>query len=80
MLGNVEIDDPAFVATSGKALRAIVRQTGRQEERVGGVALEVTDAELAAADSYEPAGYTRVTATLASGRIAWVYASDGSVG
>jgi hypothetical protein len=36
--------------------------------------LELTEAELARADRYEPAGYTRVAATLASGKQAWVYA------
>ena len=30
--------------------------------------------ELASADAYEPAGYKRVSARLASGRHAWVYA------
>jgi hypothetical protein len=48
--------DPAFVAASGKADHAIVR-------------------ELVMADACEPAGYTRVSARLASGRQAWVYAA-----
>jgi orotate phosphoribosyltransferase len=35
---------------------------------------EVTDAELAAADTYERrVAYTRIHVTLASGRPAWVY-------
>jgi gamma-glutamylcyclotransferase (GGCT)/AIG2-like uncharacterized protein YtfP len=68
------IEDPAFVAASGKADHAIVRFTGRDESRVSGMVLEVTDDELVRADQYEPAGYTRVLATLASGKRAWVYA------
>jgi hypothetical protein len=79
-LGTMEVRDPAFVATSGKAHHAIVRHTGNAEERVDGVALEVTDEELALADSYEPDGYVRVATTLVSGREAWVYASDGGGG
>jgi hypothetical protein len=75
-LDSIEIEDPEFVATSGKARHAIVRRTGRPEQRVHGVALEVTDQELAQADAYEPAGYTRVATTLASGREAWVYAAS----
>jgi hypothetical protein len=75
-LDSIEVADPEFVATSGKARHAVVRRTGRPDERVAGVALEVTDQELALADAYEPAGYTRVTATLASGREAWVYAAN----
>lgn len=68
------IEDPEFVAASGKADHAIVRFTGRDDNRVNGTVFEVTDAELARADQYEPAGYTRVVATLASGKAAWVYA------
>jgi hypothetical protein len=73
-LASIEIDDPDFAATSGQARHAIVRRTGRREDRVPGIALEVTDAELAAADAYEPAGYARAATTLGSGRPAWVYA------
>jgi catechol 2,3-dioxygenase-like lactoylglutathione lyase family enzyme len=68
------ITDPDFVTTSGKADHAIVRFNGRTESRVRGMALEVTDSELSSADRYEPAGYTRIATTLASGRRAWVYA------
>ena len=69
------VEDAAFVATSGAADHAIVRRTGRDEDRVAGTALEVTEEELARADAYEPAGYARVAARLASGREAWVYAA-----
>jgi len=70
----LEIKDPAFVAASGKSHHAIVKFTGNHDSRVRGMVFEVTDAELASADRYEPAGYTRVSTTLASGRQAWVYA------
>lgn len=79
-LGAIDVDDAAFVATSGKARHAIVKRTGGSEERVAGVALEVTEEELALSDSYEPAGYQRVSTTLASGRTAWVYAARESGG
>ena len=69
-----QIDDPEFVATSGKAHHAIVRPTGNPHDRVSGTVFELTDDELTAADRYEPAGYTRVSTKLASGRQAWVYA------
>lgn len=69
-----EVTDPAFVAASGKAHHAIVRENGRSESRVPGTVFEITDEELASADSYEPAGYTRIPTVLASGREAWVYA------
>ena len=69
----VRIEDPQFVATSGKADHAIVRVTGRNDSRVSGTVFEVSDDELAAADEYEPAGYERVSTVLASGKQAWVY-------
>jgi hypothetical protein len=71
--GLFEVTDPAFVAASGKSHHAMVRFTGRDEHRVAGTVFEVTDAELASADAYEPSGYGRVIARLASGRQAWVY-------
>jgi hypothetical protein len=69
-----KVEDLAFVATSGKAHHAIVKFNGLRESRVPGMAFEVTESELVKADEYEPAGYRRVLARLASGKQAWVYA------
>jgi hypothetical protein len=74
-LGTCRVADSEFVAKSGKADHAIVRFTGKSDSRVTGTVLEVTDEELAKSDAYEPPGYTRVNATLASGKRAWVYAA-----
>ena len=71
---TLEVEDPEFVAASGSARHAVVRFNGRGDSRVSGTVLELSDDELAAADRYEPAGYRRVPATLASGKRAWVYA------
>ena len=70
----LKIEEPEFVATSGKAHHAIVKFNGRDDSRVSGTVFEVSDEELASADAYEPAGYKRVSARLASGKQAWVYA------
>ena len=70
----LKIEDPEFVATSGKAHHAIVRFNGRDDSRVSGTVLEVLDEELTSADAYEPAGYERISTRLASGKQAWVYA------
>ena len=70
----LKIEDPDFVATSGKAHHAIVKFNGRDDSRVSGIVFEVSEEELASADAYEPAGYKRVSARLASGKQAWVYA------
>ena len=69
------IDDPSFVASSGKADHAIVRFNGRDESRVPGTVFEMTESELSAADAYEPDGYRRIAVVLASGRHAFVYAA-----
>jgi len=73
-LSTLRIEDPAFVATSGRSDHAVVTFTGNGEYRVAGMVFEVTDAELVSSDAYEPAGYARVEGRLASGKQAWVYA------
>ena len=70
----LKIEDPEFVATSGKSHHAIVQYNGSEDSRVSGTVFEVSDSELANADQYEPAGYKRISAMLASGKEAWVYA------
>ncbi len=75
----LEIADPQFVANSGKAHHAIVRFNGRSDSRVAGMVFEVSERELAQADQYEPTGYKRIAALLASGKEAWVYADARSV-
>ncbi len=72
------VQDPAFVAVSSQADHAIVQFTGRRDSCVSGMVFEVSEPELVRADNYEPAGYTRVSATLASGRQAWVYCDNRS--
>jgi hypothetical protein len=78
-LGLLRIEDPEFVAKSGKADHAIVRFGGNPESRVQGIVFEVAMGELEAADRYEPAGYSRISTVLASGKTAWVYADPGQV-
>jgi len=70
----LRIEDPQFVATSGKADHAIVKFNGRDDSRVSGTVFEISATELTKADQYEPAGYKRISAMLASGKQAWVYA------
>lgn len=70
---TIQVADPEFARTSGKAEHAILKPTSSPSARVAGMALEVTDQELVIADRYEPAEYRRVEASLASGGFAWVY-------
>src|SRR5689334_8688762 len=73
---SFQVTDSEFVAVYG-ASHVIVQHTGRDDDRTPGIVLELTDAELAMADAYEPVGYRRVAARFASGREGWVYAADG---
>lgn len=74
---QVPIEDPQRRAALGMTYYVNVLFTGHRADRVAGMVLELTDAELAAADEYErSAEYVRVAATLASGRQAWVYVSS----
>jgi GNAT superfamily N-acetyltransferase len=71
-----ERDELRGFGLSSTGIHANVLFTGRDDSRVAGTALEVTDAELAAADEYEHrAKYKRIAVTLASGKEAWVYVS-----
>jgi gamma-glutamylcyclotransferase (GGCT)/AIG2-like uncharacterized protein YtfP len=74
---SFEVRDPAFTSVYGSR-HVIVQHTGRDDDRTPGTVLELTEAELAKADDYEPAGYRRVAARFASGRQGWVYVADES--
>ena len=65
----LKIEDPQFVITSGKSHHAIVKFNGRKDSRVSGMVFEVTEAELARADEYEPQGYKRISVKLVSGKV-----------
>ena len=61
-----------------KQLANVIRN-GRGDSRVAGMAFEVSEDELLAADEYERAdGYVRVAVSLASGAQAWVYVDGNS--
>jgi hypothetical protein len=66
------INDSAVIALSGKSQHMIAKRSHANDE-VTGMVFEITADELAAADRYEVAEYTRVQVTLKSGVKAWVY-------
>jgi gamma-glutamylcyclotransferase (GGCT)/AIG2-like uncharacterized protein YtfP len=68
----VEITDPDVLAKSGQTHHPIVLP-GRRDDSVPGMVFEITADELAAADRYEVSDYKRMSVTLASGLVAWVY-------
>lgn len=69
----VRITDPAVIATSGADHHPIVVRSGDRADGVDGAVFEITEAELAAADTYEVSDYQRVAVRLGSGLEAWVY-------
>lgn len=71
-LDTVVITDPAVIATSGSDRHPILHR-GEPDDAVDGAFLELTTAELAAADDYEVDDYVRVSVTLKSGLPAWAY-------
>ncbi|WP_328412159.1 gamma-glutamylcyclotransferase family protein [Nocardia sp. NBC_00403] len=71
-LGEVTITDPAVIATSGSARHPVLRPADGATG-VPGTVFAITPTDLAAADAYEVADYTRVLLPLGSGRQAWVY-------
>ena len=70
----VRIDDPAVAERLKKTHHDNVRNTGDDWSSVQGTVFEVSDDELAKADTFEAQyHYKRVIVPLASGKEAWVY-------
>jgi len=70
----VKIADPDLAAKLGKSHHDNIAATGDDWSNVQGTVFEVTEAELAMADTFEAQfDYRRVNVTLASGNDAWVY-------
>jgi uridine kinase len=69
----VTITDPTVIAVSGTDRHPIVRHTGDPAGTTAGTVLEVSTAELAAADVHEVDDHRRALVRLGSGLDAWVY-------
>ena len=75
----LKITDPAVSARLGKTHHDNISATGDDWSNVQGTVFEITDAELAQADTFEAQfDYKRVNVTLASGNEAWVYIHQGA--
>src|SRR5437867_1701480 len=64
---DLEIEDQAVVAISGRAHHTMARFTGRASDVVSGVVFAVTPAEIQNADKYEVTAVKRVAVVLQSG-------------
>lgn len=70
----VRIPDAAVAARLQKTHHDNVNRTGDDWSTVQGTVFDVTDAELAKADTFESQfNYKRIAVPLASGKEAWVY-------
>jgi len=70
----VKIADPDVAKRLKRLHHDNVRKTGDEWSNVQGTVFEVTDADLAKADTFEAQySYKRVSVPLASGKDAWVY-------
>ncbi len=72
-LRAITLTDEKTIALSGKAEHTILEPTGDDNDQVEGIALELSAADLAKADAYEPPDYKRARARLRSGLTCWVY-------
>ena len=76
-LGKVTISDEGAIRTSGTATHLIVDPSDDPGDRVPGIVLRLSAAELEVADAYEVDDYARIAVTLESGIEAFVYARAG---
>ncbi|HEX8224002.1 MAG TPA: gamma-glutamylcyclotransferase family protein [Allosphingosinicella sp.] len=77
-LSPMTILDPHVIAVSGKDVHTIARPTGDPADRIEGLVLRITAAELDSADRYESGPIRRIAVRLVSGEEAFVYvAAEG---
>ncbi len=73
-----QINDPDVIAASGQTQHPIILPSTNPSDEIVGMAFELTESELTAADAYEVSDYKRVAVTLKSGCQSWVYVSATS--
>lgn len=73
VLRPLQITNEQVVKLSGAKVHSIASNTLDPTDEVPGVAFEISEAELLAADEYEVDAYARSEVLLASGRRAFVY-------
>ena len=72
-LQPLRITDRRVVELSGSDVHSIACRTRRNTDRIVGVAFEISEEELEAADLYEVDAYERAQVRLESGREAFAY-------
>lgn len=69
----IEVTDASFLSRGEDKHQRTLISSGNNKDMIEGTALEVTEAELALTDKYEPENYKRTRVTLQSGKQAWIY-------
>jgi hypothetical protein len=77
-VSEVDITDEAFLATGEQSRQLTATPSSNPNDSIQGTVLELTEAELQAADRYEPVIYKRIKVVLASGKAAWIYSVSES--
>jgi hypothetical protein len=72
-LSPMTIADPHVIEVSGADVHTIARPSGDPDDRIAGIAYELTPAEIEAADRYESGPIVRIRVRLESGAEAFVY-------
>lgn len=76
-MGQVKISDAEVIRKSGTDIHPVAVATDNTKDEIPGTVFELTDEELSASDEYEVDEYERVSTTLKSGLISWVYVLKG---
>lgn len=74
-LTMLEIKDENVLQQSGQVFHPMAVPSHDSNDKVDGVVFELSEEELQQADAYEVDDYKRVSVTLESGKLAWVYIS-----
>ena len=77
-LSPMTITDPHVIAASGADVHSIARPSGNPKDRILGIVLTLTPAEIEAADRDEAGPIERIRVRLESGSEAFVYVASGA--
>lgn len=70
---DLKIENEDVLAKSNQEVHPIAIYTNDESDYIEGMVFEVSEEELAQADSYEVDDYKRVQVTLETGQKAWAY-------
>lgn len=75
-LGLITITDVSVLAISQQDQHPIIHFSGNADDKVNGVVLKITEAELLNFDQYETSDYQRVSVCLDSGVTCFAYVAS----